>query len=664
MTISTLSLSSDPQKLGLLLVAVLLVAAPHVLNLAPVVTAYFSLLVVWRFAGLYLRVGLPNRALLFLLTLAGGGIVLGHYHRFWGQEAGSSLFLVGLGLKLMELKTLRDAYLVIFLAFFVALTQYLFSQSIPMAGYTLAVVVLLVASMIGLNSNANFPIKARLTMAGAMVAQALPVMVLLFVFFPRLPGPLWHLPDDRQIAKTGLSDTLSPGSVSGLAQSKETAFRVDFDGEPPPPKLRYWRGPVFWFTNGTSWKLSADTVLEFSHRPQFKGGIYTYTITLEPHRQRWILALDLPQSFPQEFSETIDYQLLAKTPINEQKQYRLSSSTVYKTGALNEQEKRLGLQLPGNSSARLKELVQSWQAENLNAKQLVGRALRYFREEPFYYTLNPPLTSHNPVDSFLFETRRGFCEHYATAFVVLMRLGGVPARVVTGYQGGQWNSVGRFLEVRQSDAHAWAEVWLPESGWTRVDPTAAVAPQRIERGLDADSQLLDGEIRFNLGDRVGGVGFEGLWRRARMLAASIDHAWDNWVLSYGTDNQIRLFQWLGLVDWRSLLGWLVAGLALSVGVAVWWILPKRRVSHDPAKRLYGRFLQKLAGWQLAPHVGEGALAFAERIAQCEPELAEPASRITGLYVRIRYEPNPSQDDLKDLQRLVNALPRRRNRGKG
>ncbi len=662
MTTSTLSIASDRQKLGLLLGAVLLVAAPHAQNLAASVTVYFGLLAVWRFAALYAGISLPNRAGLFLLTLVGAGIVLGQYQRFWGQEAGSSLFIIGLGLKLMELKTLRDAYLVIFLAFFVALTQYLFSQSIPMAAYTLAVVVLLVAAMIGMNSNETFPVKARLKMAGAMVAQAMPVMVLLFVFFPRIPGPLWQIPDDRQSAKTGLSDTLSPGSVSRLALSQETAFRVNFEGEPPPPPLRYWRGPVFWSTNGKSWSLSPEIPLEPSRKPQFRGGAYVYTVTLEPHHQRWVFALDLPQSFPEEFGETADYQLLARKEISERTQYRLSSGTVYQTGPLDGREKQKALRLPGRPSTRLEDLVKGWQAENTDAKQLVGRALRYFREENFHYTLNPPLTEGDPVESFLFETRRGFCEHYATAFVVLMRLGGIPARVVIGYQGGQWNSVGRFLEVKQADAHAWAEVWLAESGWTRVDPTAAVAPQRIERGLDEANPVANGEIRFNPGNRLGVTDF-GLYkeigRRARMLAASIDHAWNSWVLAYGPENQVRLFQWLGLVDWRFLAGCLGLGLGLSIAAAVWLILPKRPANTDPAKRLYERFLEKLAGRGLVPQTGEGAFAFAERVAHSAPELAEPTSRITRLYLRIRYEPVYLPDDLKNLRRLVDAIPRRR-----
>jgi transglutaminase-like putative cysteine protease len=665
MTNSKLSLTDDRQKLGWLLGAVALVAAPHVLNLAPEVMAFFSLLAMWYFAALYFKVRLPNRALLFLLTLAGAGVVLGHYHRYWGQEAGSSLFMVGLGLKLLEINTQRDAYLVVFLAFFVALTQYIFSQSIPMASYTLLAVVLLVAAMIGLNSNPSFPVKARLKMAVLMVAQALPVMALLFVFFPRIEGPLWELPDDSHAAKTGLGDTISPGAISRLALSQETAFRVDFEGKLPPPKLRYWRGPVFWHTNGEKWTLLPTTPLVPGRKPQFEDSFHRYTVTLEPHNQRWVFALDLPNVIPAELEQTGDFQLLAEAEVTERKQYRLSSGTSYTTGPLNQGEMKKGLQLPPNPGSRLEQLVKAWKGENPTPKRLVEQALHYFRDEPFYYTLNPPVLDGNTVESFMFDTRRGFCEHFATAFVILMRMGGVPARVVTGYQGGQWNSIGRFLEVKQADAHAWAEVWLPESGWTRVDPTAAVAPERIEHGVDVETQVALGEIRFNLADGLAtdlGFGLGTVWRKARMVASTVDHAWDSWVLAYGTENQGRLFRWLSLSDWRLLAACLSIGLVVTLLAAARSILQKRPAHTDPAKRIYQKFTEKLAAHGFTLQTGEGPRSFAERIGKSSPDLGKSAASITALYVRIRYEQSDETNDLKKLRGLVKRLPKPRHEG--
>lgn len=655
-----LSLADDRQKLGWLLGAVVFVAAPHAFNLDASVMAYFGLLAMWRFATLYFGVAPPDKAVLFLLTLAGAAIVIFHYHRFWGQEAGSSLFIVGLGLKLLETKTQRDAYLVVFLAFFVAFTQYLFSQSIPMAGYTLIAVVLLVAALIGLNSNEAFPVNARLTMAALMVAQALPVTLLLFIFFPRIQGPLWELPDDSHSAKTGLGDTISPGSLNHLALSHETAFRVDFEGEPPKPKQRYWRGPVFWQTNGEKWTLLPPRTIVFGHKPHFTGEFHGYTVTLEPHNQRWIFALDLPDEFPIEFEQTTDFQLLAKTEVNDRLQYRLTSGSVYTTGPLERSEAKRGLQLPANIGNRLKELIQDWQTENPSPTLMVERVLRYFREEPFYYTLNPPPLSGNQMENFLFETRRGFCEHYATAFVILMRIAGIPARVVTGYQGGQWNTVGRFLEIKQADVHAWAEVWLAETGWTRIDPTAAVAPERIERGVDVETQVALGEIRFNLGDGFSGhqlYSLRNVWKRAKMITSTIDHAWDNWVIAYGTENQGRFFQWLGLLDWRGVASWLSAGLSISLLALAWLTLPKKRTNPDPAKRIYLQFVEQIRTYGISLQRGEGPLSFAHRISRKVPKLAKSADEITKLYLRIRYERYHDKNDLIKLSSLVGQLPK-------
>jgi transglutaminase-like putative cysteine protease len=655
-----LSLIDDRQNLGWLLGAVVLSAAPHVFNLTALVMVFFSLLSAWFFFTLYWGTSLPNKPLLFLLTLAGASLVLLQYHRIWGLEAGSSLFVIGLGLKLFEIKTQRDAYLVVFLSFFVILTQYLFSQSIPMAGYTLIAVILLVAAMIGLNSGKSFSLKSRLRMATVMVAQALPLMMLLFVFFPRIQGPLWILPDDSHTAKSGLSDTLSPGSFSHLALSHQTAFRVDFIGEPPPPKDRYWRGPVFWYTNGQSWSLTQTVPISLGHKPNFKGGFHSYVVTLEPHAQRWIFALDLPYIFPDEFGQTADYQLLSKADVTERKQYRITSGTVYSTGTLSKSEIKRGLQLPANVGNRLQELVMNWQKENTTSQQLVDKALQFFRQEQFYYTLNPPLLSGNPVESFLFETRRGFCEHYATAFVMLMRIGGVPARVVTGYQGGQWNSIGRFLEIKQADAHAWAEVWLPESGWTRIDPTAAVAPERIERGIDTETQIAFGEIRFNLGGGLSsgnGSAFGVAWKKARMITSSIDHAWDSFVLAYDTDNQNRFFSRLGLLDWQSAIKWLALGILFTLIPIAWLILPQRGMQPDPTKRIYQKFQHNLASMGLAQRLGEGPMSFADRIEKTFPEIGSSARLIIKLYVKIRYEEFHNSGDLKKLRRLVWNMPK-------
>jgi transglutaminase-like putative cysteine protease len=640
---------------NLLLFSVFFVALPHAFNLATPVFLFFAAMLAWRYAAGVRPALKPNQAVLFLLMLAGAALVYFQYHRVYGRDGGSALFLVGLGLKAMEMKTRREIYLVVYLSLFVALTQYLFSETIPMVLYTLAAVGLTVSVLIGANSGTAIPLGQLLRRAGAMVAQAVPVMVVLFVFFPRIPGPLWRMPDDGSAPKTGLSDTMEPGSVSRLSESSEPAFRVDFEGDPPPPAQRYWRGPVFWRTNGVRWSAAPELPARKPLGLELSGPAYRYTITIEPHQRRWVFALDLPARIPGDLEQTKDFLLLAKDKLNERRQYTLVSQPEFRTGPLDPDEAKRGLQLPDQPSARVGELVAGWQADGAPPRAIVDRALKHFRAEQFFYTLNPPSLPDNPIERFLFETRKGFCEHYATAFVYLMRVAGVPARIVTGYQGGQWNPLGKFLEVRQADAHAWAEVWLPETGWTRIDPTAAVAPERIEQGLDLDSQAAAGEVRFNvesglLADQAFGL---GAWlQEARLLWSSIDHAWNQWVLAYSPENQRRFWEALGIVDWRSLLAWLGGLLALGGMAAAWLFWPRRPVAADPAVKAYRRFLKKLARRGTVKRPGEGPLDFAGRAAAEQPRLQADIHRITGTFLSIQYGKDSPPGELARLKRMV------------
>lgn len=646
-------LSGSLEKL--LLFSVLFVALPHAFHLSLAVFLFFAGLVLWRYAaGLWPRVQ-PGRIPLFLLTAGGALLVFTQYHRFYGRDGGAALFLVGLGLKLMEMKTRREVYMVVYLAFFVALTQYLYSQTIPMAVYTLLAVGLSVAVLIGVNGGSALALRDILGRSGVLVGQALPLMLVLFVFFPRIPGPLWKLPDDESIAKTGLSDTIEPGSVSRLGQSDEPAFRADFEGEPPPPERRYWRGPVFWQTDGTRWTLSGEKALPTPPKLSAGGPAYRYTITLEPHRRDWVFALEMPTDIPSELGQTADFLVLAREKLVERRQYALVSRPAFQTGPLTPSERQKGLQLPGEVSPRIRALVESWRAGAAEPKALVERALKYFRTEPFVYTLHPPTLEDRPVERFLFETRRGFCEHYATAFVVLMRVAGIPARVVTGYQGGLWNPMGRFLEVRQADAHAWAEVWLEDLGWTRIDPTAAVAPERIEQGIDFDSQLAAGDVRFNplgesLADRA--LGLREWLRQARLAWSSLDHAWNLWVLAYNPESQKRFWESLGIVDWRGLLYWLGGLLGLGGVAAALLFWPKRRAARDPTLRIYRRFLGKLARRGLVRRTGEGPLDFARRAAAERPEAGAAIHGVTEVFLRLRYGRAEDPADLPRLRRLV------------
>jgi transglutaminase-like putative cysteine protease len=654
------------RNLPLLCAALALAVTPLAAELPLAMPAFVWLACGWRLAALYRRVPLPSRISLFLLALAGAGLVYLHFHKFYGREGGTALLLVGLGLKLLEMRSLRDLYLVVYLALFVAVTVYLFSQSIPIAVYTLGVVTLLVASLIGLNGGENLNLTARLWLGAKLVMQAVPVMVVLFLFLPRIAGPLWKLPEDEPGGRTGLSDSMEPGAISRLGLSRETAFRVDFEGALPPPRERYWRGPVFWRYDGRRWSAGYDEALPARRPPQTAGASYRYALTLEPHRRRWVFPLETAETFPAELTRAEDGFLLAAEPVRERRRYVLSSRPEASFASLSESERRRGLQIPGMPNPRVKELVESWLLEDPAAEAMAKRALRHFREEPFGYSLRPPPIGGEPVAGFLFETRRGFCEHYAGAFVYLMRVAGIPARVVTGYQGGHWNPVGRFLEVAQADAHAWAEIWLDGPGWTRIDPTAAVAPERIERELEFLAGA-DGAVVFAnpvaeaLGERLSSL--RGLMREAGLLWGAVDHAWVQWVLAYGPENQSRFLERLGVVDWNRLVYWLTGLLGLLALVSFVLLWPRSRPAADPALRLYLRVAGKLERQGLVRAPAEGMRDFAARVARARPDLAESFGRFTALFLAIRYGGTAQAAALERLKALGREIPSRQRGGR-
>ncbi|HEY5791079.1 MAG TPA: DUF3488 and transglutaminase-like domain-containing protein, partial [Gammaproteobacteria bacterium] len=503
-----------------LLVGLLLVAAP----LAFYQPAWLTL--AWLGAALLRLVQVRRRLpqlrgwLRGLLAVGGFALVLATYGTVAGRDPGIALLATMVALKLLETETPRDLYLVVFLGYFLVIANLLYSQSIPMALYLLLSVVALTATLIAANRGPGHgELRADLRLAAVLLLQALPVMLVLFVLFPRIDEPLWHMPREQRGAISGISDEMEPGSISRLVESEELAFRVSFDGPVPPPAQRYWRGPVLWFTDGRRWRAGTPPAPEELGYTGL-GDAVGYAVTLEPHGQRWLFALDLPAEIPANASLTTDYQVLAQRPVDTQRLYRARSYPEYVTGPPSAAELRAGLQRPYRTSARVQALAQGWRDAAADDAAVVELALQHFREQPFVYTLSPPLLPGDPIDGFLFETRRGFCEHYAAAFTVLMRVAGIPARVVTGYQGGELNPLGGHLAVRQSDAHAWSEVWLPGRGWSRVDPTAAVAPERVERGIDAGASLgFDGAVSFRGGP---GAWLAQLTEQAWLLADAVN----------------------------------------------------------------------------------------------------------------------------------------------
>ncbi|HUO43570.1 MAG TPA: DUF3488 and transglutaminase-like domain-containing protein [Burkholderiales bacterium] len=642
----------DMRRVGWLLASLLLVAAPHAERVPWWVTLLVAALFVWRFHLQRHALALPRKWL--LLAIAAGamaGIYLS-YGRIMGRDSGIALLVVMLALKLLEMATLRDAMILVFLCYFLVITNFLYSQTIPMALYMLGAVWLTTATMIGFQFRSP-PAKSpryQLRNAGLMLLQAAPLMLVLFVLFPRVQGPLWGMPQDAA-GMTGLSDQMSPGSVSGLISSDAVAFRVSFKGQVPATDRLYWRGPVMWDFDGYTWS-AAQTISPPPRRYQSRGDPVEYAVTVEPSGKHWLFALDLPVAAPPRSILTGDYQLLSQARIMTRMRYDMASYLDYRDNAgLQPYELRRALRLPPDSNPRTAALAREMRAAARDDRDYIDAVLRMFRTSNFFYTTQPPRLGADPVDEFLFTTRAGFCEHYASSFVVLMRAAGIPARVVTGYQGGELNSVGNYLIVRQADAHAWAEVWLDDAGWSRVDPTAAVSPTRIEQGIAA--AVPQGEpLPLLLQNRYPWL------ERAHLTWDSIANAWNQMVLGYTPERQQQLLRRAGIdnATWEKLAALLlvITGAVMLVVSAL--ILRQLRATHlDPVTAAYARFCSRLARRGLARHPSEGPDAFRKRTTAARPWLAPAIDAISDLYIRLRYGDTANADDLRQLRRRVRAF---------
>jgi transglutaminase-like putative cysteine protease len=644
-----------------LLASLLLVVLPHVARLP----WWISMFVFGMGAAHMLLLRHPGweapRLLVFAATLAGAAGVFLKYGTLLGRNAGVALLVVMLALKLLELRRLRDVQLMIFLNYFLVITNFLFTQTPLIALYMMAATVVNTAALgVATQARAVHPAIQELRFAAVLLTQALPVMLVLFVFFPRISGPIWGLPKDAYSGVTGLSDSMSPGAISQLAQSESPAFRVKFSGSAPPPSQRYWRGPVLWHTDGRTWSTGRTAALL---RPvanpvmQTEGEAVHQSITLEGQSSRWLVGLDVPVEVSAPAIITAGFQWLSKRSLRERTRYEVVSYPRYRNGSLDPRLKEAALQLPDALGTRIRALARSWRNKARTDRDVARLALGYFHNEPFVYTLTPPLLGENPLEEFLFSSRRGFCEHYAAAFVVLMRSAGIPARVVTGYQGGEYNPVGDYWLIRQSDAHAWAEIWLPDTGWERVDPTAAVAPERIEHALDLGALPSGAPARFQIGEDSL---FSRGWRRLRYSLDAVNNSWDQWVLSYGPELQRKVLAALGFSQpsWKNMTLMLVLlASTFLLGIAG-WLLIKKPVTSDPVLRTYQRFCERVARLGIRRQPSEGPRDFSHRIVTARPELKRQVDWITEAFILLRYgRPTDPVRDLDQLQRLVRRFPR-------
>jgi protein-glutamine gamma-glutamyltransferase len=588
----------------------------------------------------------PRIAVVVVLTLA----VLISFRTLNGLDAGASLLVAMAALKLMESQRLRDWLIVLGAALFLLLAACLGAQSLWLVPLYAAELWLLCTALYALGAGENAPAPGVLLRGAARsLLLALPLALLLFLFFPRLPGSLWAVPKEDE-AVTGLGDQMDPGSIASLVESDEPALRARFSGPIPRREDRYWRGRVLHQFDGSTWRRA---MRDFGEPPaiEYAGSGFRYAVTLEPGTRGVLVGLDMPRGLPQDLPtafRSFDDQLIDSKPTDGVLSYRLESFPRHRTlDALPAAMRALDLALPRARNPRSIELAQQLRAGARSDRAYVQAVLDYLQNNGFEYTLTPPKLGANSIDELLFDTRQGFCGHYASAFAMLMRAGGVPAHVVTGYLGGEWNSFGAYLLVRQSNAHAWTEVWLEGAGWVRVDPTAVVAPDRLRSDFD-DAVTASGASR--------GRSHVPHWITSTVQAwQAMNALWQDKFINFNMDRQLDLLGAFGLKDrdYEALVGILAAGGALWLSMLAWRGRQKPgEGSRDALTRGWRRLERALRGKAPARAPHEGPIAYGERVAGEHPELASTLCPLTREYAKLRYGPTPGAAALERFERAV------------
>ena len=647
-----------------LLVAQVLVIVPHIAHLPLWVLGLWLFCAAWRVQTYRMRVGFPNGwAKAGLMLAASSGVLLSRGSLI-GLDAGVVLLIAAFVLKLVELRSRRDGLVLIFLGFFCVVTSYLFDDSLTAAVFSALPVIALLAALIGLQqSHLAMRPWPTLRLALVMLGQALPLMLLLFVFFPRL-GPLWSMPNPNNQARTGLSESMTPADVAQLSKSAELVFTATFAGPMPPRNQLYWRALTFQQFDGRRWSQGPSAQLATPATWTKAGAALSYQIIMQPSGQHWLFALDVAQSSTANVQPYNDFSLRYAQPVDQVLPYAVNSwPLAVRDADASAASLAVDLQLPASGDPRSRAWAQELKAQYPVSDALVAQLLRHFNREPFGYTLKPPPVGIDSVDEFLFRTQRGFCAHYAGAMTFVLRAAGIPARVVAGYQGGELNPNGQFLTVHQFDAHAWVEYWQAGRGWVSVDPTFQVAPERIEQGLE---QALSEEGSFLAGSPLSLLRYRdiGWLNNLRLTWDNLNYGWQRWVLGYQGAQQLQLLQrWFGRMDSQLLLLAIVGGGGLLLtGLAMFLFKPWQR-RQDPLVRQFLGFERLLARHAVRRLPAEGPRAFALRAATELPEQSGAIKHFAELFEAQQYacdkpDPAPLRHALAALRR---ALPWRFSR---
>ena len=645
----------------LILVAQLVVLLPLFQYLPMWVAAICLVVIGYRLVIHRYNLKLPGRLISGLVGIVGGILIYLEFKTFSGRDAGVSLIVLMFSLKLLEMRWYRDAALVLFLSFFIMVAHFLFSQSLLMATYMVFCLTVVFTAIQVLNrKSATIDFTSIFKRSGKILLQAIPIMLVLFLFFPRLSEPLWRMPSGPS-GTTGISDTMTPGDIGQLTTFTEPAFRVKFEGDVPPMAQRYWRGLVFSQFDGLTWSRPRGGFVprsEDNYDIEYQGVPYRYEILMEPHRRNWLYAMEMPVSMNAVARMTQDYTWLRRFNLTNKLSYKLTSYPESQFEmALSPRQMLQNLQIPADGNPRTREWAEDLRQQIPDNEDFIQAVLQRINQQEYRYTLNPGTMERDTIDDFWLNKYKGFCEHYSGAFVFIMRVAGIPARVVTGYQGGEMNPYGDYMIVRQSDAHAWTEVWLDGQGWVRFDPTAAIHPSRVE--VDLSRSWLQREALFN--DETPSDWSEyapSTLLKAQLFWDSINNYWQDEIIAFSAEQQYELLRDMGLEDFdMSDLAYFLLVVVFSVMMITTLIMMRNRVKVDAIAKLYMELERKLARQDYTKKPTEGPMDYLNRIAISDPELAKKLKPVFKLYVQLRYQGKgeSNQKLLQDFRQRVRAL---------
>lgn len=648
MSTGALKVGNVPQEggqAGWLMLAQAVVLLPHLGRLPLWLSLLALVLALWRWSSIRMPVRQPGAMVRGLLAILAVALFLATYWGRFSIEAAVAFLALTYVLKILEIHGRRDLFLFMFLSFFLLATAFLFDQSLWVFLYVVVSTTICLRVLAGMQ-------KAGIRLGGpprserqlgrlvmVLMIQAMPLVAVTYLLFPRI-APLWSVPMKTERALTGLSDRVNPGEIAELAQSADRVFRARFQGDRPPLDHLYWRGLILDHYQGGEWRATDSHEAQAPAQSQPVSLSHVYEIVQEPSGRPWGFALEEPVWRAGDLRLTSDGLVRFRRDLLSPVAYVLGQveSAAVPARGLDFREWRRYTQLPPGDNPATRAWVAQLAQSAPDPISLVETIMRYFREHPFFYTLRPPPLAQDPVDQFLFQTQRGFCAHYASALTFAARAAGIPARMILGYQGGEWNPEGEYFMIHQYDAHAWTEVWVQGRGWVRFDPTAMVAPERITQGIRAALRD-EGGLPADQGLFARGGDGAGIFEWVRLHLDVLNFHWQRWVVQYDEAAQMGLFRrWYRNVDLQTLGLWLLAaGLAAMAAALVWLLWSEYRPQRDPILRLYGRFERRLARAGIQRQPGETPRRLAERAAHRYPGAGPAIQEVHQALERLLYQ---------------------------